>query len=161
MSLDATKPNDTTDMVSDTGAYQRETRAAVNTLEAAIAALGAITSFTEYNAAAGQTAIAIGAGLNDVSIETILITGVGLAAIQTITGARSGQIKIFVMGDANVSLVDNNSHLNGTFDLNQLPVGTSFGNYLKDVIALVNIDGDPSASDNGYWKEIFRTPSIE
>ena len=161
MSLDATKPSDTTDMVSDLGAIERETRAAVNALEASIGALGAVTTFTNYNAAAGQTTIAVGVGLNDVPIESILITGTGLAALQTVTGARSGQIKIFIMGDANVSLVDSNSRAGGTFDLNQLPVGSSFGNYLRDVIALLNIGGDPDAGNSGYWKEIFRTPSAE
>lgn len=162
MTLDATKPNDATDMVSELGDIGRETRAEVNALAASIAALGAVTTFTEYNAAAGQTTIAVGAGgLGDVPIESILVTGAGLAALQTITGARSGQIKIFVMGDANVSLVDNNSGLNGTFDLNVLPAGTPYGNYIKDVIALLNIDGDPDASDNGYWRELFRSPSVE
>jgi hypothetical protein len=148
-------------MVSDLGAYERETRAAVNALEAAVGALGVVTTFTNYNVSGGQTTIAIGVGLNDVPIESVLITGTGLAALQTITGARSGQIKIFIMGDANISLVDSGSRANGTFDLNQLPVGTSFGNYLRDVIALLNIDGDPDANNNGYWKEIFRTPSAE
>lgn len=161
MSLDATKPSDTTNMVSDLGVYERETRAAVNALEVVVGALGVATIFTNYNAAAGQTTIAIGAGLSGVSIESVLITGTGLAALQTVTGARSGQIKIFIMGDANISLVDSNSRANGTFDLNQLPAGSSFGNYLRDVIALLNIGGDPDAGNNGYWKEIFRTPSAE
>jgi len=161
MTLDATKPSDTGDMNSDLGTYERETRAAVNTLEAAIAAISPTSSFLEFVCSAGQTTIVVGSGgLGDVPIETILITGSGAAAVQTITGGRSGQIKIFIMGDANISLVDSDSHLNGTIDLNQLPAGGSFGNYLGDVLWVVNIDGDPVAGDNGYWKEINRAPSV-
>ena len=144
-------------MVSGLAARDREERAYMNTLETAMALLGAVASFTQYECTAGQTSIPVSAaGLASLFIEVVSITGAGAAAIAEITGGTAGQIKIFVMGDTDVTFVRDPTKMS----LNQPATLSTYGGYTGDVIAFVNIGGNPATSTNGYWLEIFRTPKV-
>ena len=152
MTLDASKPADT-NLVSELPAYQRETRAAVNILEDAIALLGAVATVTRLQVTAGQTTIVIGTDLTAIAYEVVFISGTGIAALTDITGGSEGQMKFFIFLDANVSFVRDLTKI----ALNQPAVVTSFGNHTGDVLCLVNVGGNGSTVD-GYWKEVFRAP---
>ena len=154
MTLDATKPADT-NLVSEMGTYERETRAAVNALEALLADVGAVASMTRYTCTGGQTTIAVGGstGLTEIPIELVLIGGTGAAAIEEITGGTEGQIKIFVMLNAYVHFVKDTTKI----ALNQPDSAPNYGGYTGDILALANVNGNGSTVD-GYWTELFRTP---
>jgi len=158
MTLDVSKPSDTGNLVSELAGYQRETRTAVNSLEAAIATLGAISVQTTLNLSAGTTSIDIPTHLSAVPIEVINITGDGASDLASLTGGSKGQIKIFVLGDTDIAFDNSATKANGTFFLNQPAVATSFGNAENDIIAMVNVDGD-GATNNGYWQELYRNTS--
>jgi len=154
MTLDATKPADT-DLVSSLGTYERETRAAINTLEDAIALLGAVAAVTRLQVTGGQTTIVVGTDLTAIAYEVVLISGSGLANLTDITGGSEGQMKFFIMLDANVAFMRDVTKI----ALNQPAVIASYGNHLGDVLCLVNINGNGSTV-NGYWKELFRAPIV-
>lgn len=158
MTIDATKPADS-DLISTLGLRGREEREAINALESAIAALGAVATVTRYVCSAGQTTIPVGVtgGLSNLKWELVLISGGGAAAIQNLTGGTEGQMKIFIMLDANVTFVRDATKM----DLNQPAVVADFGGYAGDVIAFANENGNPATSTNGFWKELFRTPSAK
>jgi hypothetical protein len=94
-------------------------------------------------------------------IEVVTIDAIGLSNIATIQNGVHGQIKIFVFGDNNISIVDGAKGITGNFYLNQLPVGSSFDAAIDDVLALVNINGDGGATTHGYWKELWRQISVK
>lgn len=153
MALDATKPKDT-DLVSQLAAYHRETRLYINNLESLINALSGGAIYMNYNCSPGQTVLTVGGvGLGDVPIESVFITGTGGAGIVTISGARTGQIKIFRMGDANVTFADTDNIV-----LNQPAHASPYGGTVGDVLALVNHGGDPGTLTDGVWHELWRTP---
>jgi hypothetical protein len=152
MTLNASKPADT-DLVSTLGMYERETRAALNVLEAAMALLGAVATVSRVECTGGQTTLVIGTDLTAIPYEVVLISGTGLAALTDITSGTEGQMKFFIMLDSNVSFVRDVSKI----ALNQPAVVTSYGNNTGDVICLSNINGNGSTI-NGYWKELFRAP---
>ena len=155
MTLDATKPTDT-NLVSELPGYQRETRAAVNSLEALLAAAGSVASVTRYVCTGGQTTIAVGgtSGLSELPLELVLISGTGVAAITDITGGTEGQMKFFLFLDTNVTFVRDVSKI----ALNQPATVLTFGGYAGDILALSNINGNPGTPIDGYWNELFRTP---
>lgn len=160
MTLDITKPSDAQNLVSELGYYIRETRIGVNALESALGLAGVIASQTDYICASGQTAIAVGTGISAAPIEFVNISGVGAAVLENLTDGTKGQMKYFYFDDANISFRDSTSLINGTFRLNQVPAGGVFGNYLGNIIAFVNIGGDGGVSQQGFWREIFRTLSV-
>jgi len=155
MTLNALLPADT-DLVSSLAEYERETMAGVNSLEALIAALGAVAAVTRYVCVGGQTTIPVGgaSGLSEVSMELVLLSGTGVAAITDITGGTEGQMKFFLMLDTNVSFVRDVTKI----ALNQPASIAQFGGYLGDILALSNINGAPATPLDGYWNELFRTP---
>jgi hypothetical protein len=153
MPLDASKPADT-DLVSQLAGYQRETRAYVNSIETVLNLLSGAAVSTSYNCAVGQSDLPVGnPGLGDIPIEMVFITGTGVAVVDTISGARNGQIKIFRLGDANISFA-----LGGNFILNQPIAAPPYGGTIGDMIALVNYGGNPNTSADGVWYELWRTP---
>ena len=153
MPLDAGEPKDT-DLVSELALRERETRAYINSLETLLALLSGVSVSTEYNCGAGQSDLPVGnPGLGDIPIEMVFITGTGAAQVDTISGAREGQIKIFRLGDANVTFA-----LGGNLVLNQPGAAPPYGGTIGDIIALVNKDGDPATVTDGSWYELWRTP---
>jgi len=154
MSLDTSKPTDQV-VASELPSYIRENRVAINEL---ISGITEVTN-TELLVSAGDNALVIGTDLVDISIETILISGLGASTIEQIRGGTQGQVKIFIFQGNNVSFKDG-SKSDGQIYLNQLPVGSIFAAQQDDVIALINIDGDGS-SEYGYWKELWRQESVK
>jgi len=151
MTLDVSRPFDT-EFVSQLPLFIRETRVEVNTIGA-----GGATAQTNLTIGAGVTSLSVGTDLSVVGLETIVVTGTGIAALETILGGSDGQIKIFIFQDTNVDLVNWNVHdTSGKFLLNHLPVGVNFTPKQDDVIALRNVSGD-GAADHGYWLELYRT----
>lgn len=154
MSLDDTLPTDNTTTLAEYAALLRDTREEVNTLAAAIAALGgAVASVSTLICGSGKTQIVVGTDVGDITLETVFITGSAAVDIDEIVQGRAGQIKIFVFGDTNVTF----SNANDKIDLNCV------GDYVSatgDIIGLVNVDGDPATSENGYWKEVFRNLAV-
>ena len=153
MSLDVNKPEDQVN-VNELASYIRENRGAINALS-----VGGSVAQTDLTIAAGQTSLTVGTDLSAVGLETIVVTGSGVATIATILGGTDGQVKIFIFQDANVSLADGTKSA-GKMYLNHLPALSNFSPQQDDVIALRNVGGD-GASVYGYWKELFRTLSVK
>ena len=154
MSLDTNKPEDQV-LVSQLAAYIRENRAEINSISA-----GGAVAQTDLAVSAGQKSLSVGTELSAAGLETIIVTGGGVAALETILGATDGQVKVFIFQDANVDLVDGNVKINGRFYLNQLPAASNFEAQQDDVLALRNVGGD-GASVYGYWKELYRALSVK
>jgi hypothetical protein len=151
--MDALKPTNYED-VSALSAYIREVRAAVNALS-----VGSGVGTTGLNIVAGTTSLSIGTDLGRYGVDLVRFTADVAVSIDTILGGISGQIKIFVALDNNISLVDGLAS-GGHLYLNQLPALSNFAMLAGDVIALVNIDGDGSAI-TGYWRELFRQTALK
>lgn len=116
----------------------------VNSLWAQNAATTWISSYLALELAAGATSIAA----TDVPIEVIGLTGAAAISLSSITGGRSGMIKIIIADDANITVIHGTDIvLAGAVDL---PLAQN------DIIALVNRDGDPTTLANGTWRELFR-----
>lgn len=154
MSLDETLPSDINTTLAEYAALLRETRAEVNDLISAVALLGGSVSVgTTLNLDTGTTQIVVGTDISDVAMETISLTATAAVVIDEICGGRAGQVKFFVFGDGNVTFTNNAAKIN----LNRV------GDYIStsgDVVGLINIGGDPTTSENGYWKEFLSTLAI-
>ena len=153
MTLNVNEPIDQR-AASELPGYIRENRVEINTLAA-----GGAVAQTNLTVSAGMVSLAIGTELSAVGLETIFVTGSGVAALATILGGTDGQIKVFIFNDANVDLVDGVKS-GGAFYLNHLPALSNFAPQQGDVIALRNIGGD-GASVYGYWKELYRTIAVK
>ena len=154
MTLDTTKPTDQVN-VADIPQYIREDRVEINSLVS-----GSGVAQTDLSVSAGETSLTVGTDLSAAGFETVVVTGAGVAALETILGGTDGQVKILIFSDANVDLVDGNAKGDGKFYLNHLPAGSNFEPQEDDVIALRNVGGD-GASVYGYWMELFRTLSVK
>ena len=154
MALDTTKPADSA-LVSALAAYVRANRLAINTNETSIAA-GSALVYTILNVGAGAVAMDIDDDLSAAMLEMVLLTGTGAADIAEIVGGTAGQVKIFLMGDANIRFERDLTKI----ALNQSVAETYYGAVQYDVIAFVNIGGDPVGAVNGVWWELFRTPRV-
>lgn len=154
MVLDITKPTDQV-LVAEIPSYIRENRVAIN----AFASGEAEYTVTNLIVSAGTTTLVIGTDLTNIDMEIVLISGLGAATIQNITGGTAGQIKILVFQDNDISLLDG-AKADGKFYLNQLPALSTFNANQDDSIALVNVGGNGS-SNNGYWKEFSRQLSVK
>lgn len=151
--MDATKPTDQ-EFGSAYAAYLRETRLAVNALSA-----GTGVGSTTLNMALGTTLLDVGVDLGMFGIDLVRCTADVAVSVDTIIHGVSGQIKIFVALDNNVSFVDGIA-AGGHLYLNQLPALSSFSMQAGDVLAIVNIGGDGSVV-TGYWREIFRQAALK
>lgn len=154
MALDTTKPADSI-LLSELAAFIRANRVAINTNETSIAA-GSALVYTILNVSGGATVMDIDTDLSAAMLEMVYLTGSGAADIAEITGGTAGQVKIFMLGDANVRFERDLTKI----ALNQSDAETYYGGVQYDVIAFVNIGGDPVAPDNGIWWELFRTPRV-
>jgi hypothetical protein len=153
MSLDVSEPIDQR-LVSQIPKYIRQNRAAINALVS-----GAGFGTTALGVAGGTTSLTVGVDLLAVGHEVVIVTGVGVATLETIVGGTNGQIKTFIFQDSNVDLKDG-VKANGKFYLNHLPALSDFTPDSDDVLELINVDGD-GAAVHGYWKESYRTYSVK
>jgi len=132
----------------------------IRTLAAAInnLAAGIITVTTELTVTAGDNSLQVGVDLSELGVELILIQGSGAAVLRYIYGGSEGQIKIFYHLDGDISYLDG-AQSGGQIYLNQ-PALTELNCLEGDIVALINVGGDGD-SDNGYWKELWRTLSVK
>ena len=154
MALDTTQPADSV-LVSAIAAYIRANRLAINTNETSISA-GSALVYTDLNVSGGTTTLDIDTNLSAAMLEMISISGSGAADIAEITGGTAGQVKIFIMEDGNIRFERDLTKI----ALNQSEAETYFGGTQYDVIAFVNLGGDPAVPTNGVWWELFRTPRV-
>ena len=154
MALDATKPEDSA-LVSALPGWIRTLAAAINTNENNISA-GSALAVTELNLSGGTTAMAVGVDLSAAMIEMVLLTASGGCVLEEITGGTQGQVKMFRLGDANVEFEKDDTKIG----LNQVGAGTVYGGTTGDIIAFVNVGGDPSGPTNGVWWELFRLGKV-
>ena len=154
MALDTSRPRDQ-DPVSDLPSYIRENRVAI---EALVAGTG--IAQTNLSIAAATVSLVVGTDLSADGFESVVVTGLGVATVATITGGTDGQVKIFIFQDANIAFTDGNIRVNGVFFLNQLPAGGNFNATQDDILVVRNIGGD-GAGVEGYWKELYRVISVK
>jgi hypothetical protein len=155
MTLNVNEPTDQR-MVSELPGYIRASRVAINAVSVGS---GGIES-NEVEVAAGAISLSIGTELSDAGIESVILSGAGAAVLVTILGGDEGQIKIFVFQDANISFTDGLKAL-GAFYLNHLPALSDFAGQQDDVLALINVGGDGTSVNYGYWKELYRGVSVK
>jgi hypothetical protein len=156
MALNASLPSDTTSFVSDLGSIGRETRAALNALETVVNGISGSASVSEVALTAGQTVLIIGTDIGNVQLEVIYLSSDTTETLVNFTKGTNGQLKIIYFVDANVTI----EKLVTKFNLNSSGSFADFEGSAGDILALVNIDGDPTISENGYWQEAWRTPKI-
>jgi len=154
MTLDVSQPTDQV-LVSELPTYIRQDRVEINSVVSS-----SMMAQTDLTITVGMTSLTVGSNLSVAGYEIAVVTGTGVAVLQTILGGSDGQVKVFIFQDSNVSLLDGDAKELGKFYLNQLPAGANFSAQQDDIIALVNIGGD-GASVYGYWKELYRTISIK
>lgn len=154
MALDTTKPADS-DLISVLASYIRANRVAINTNETSIAA-GSALVYTNINISGGVTALDIDTDLSAAMLEMVRITASGASDIEEITGGTAGQVKIFHLGDGNIRFKRDLTKI----ALNQSEAEDYYGGVQYDVVAFVNIGGDPQVPANGVWWELFRTPRV-
>ena len=153
MTIDATKPTDQV-LVSELPGYIRANRTEINNLN-----LQGEYAVTTLPVASSKTELVVGTDLKNIDQEIVLISGVGSVTLQRITGGYDGQMKIFIFQDDDVSLVDGQKE-DGEFYLNQLPATSTYHSVQDDSLILVNVGGD-GTSEDGYWKEVNRQPSVK
>jgi len=155
MTLDATKPDDITNVIADLGAYIRETRAAINTLTTTVGALGAVATVTSVSIN-GATTLITGTNITDVPWETVLITAVGSETLNNMTGATEGQLKILVLLSGSLTITADDTK----FKLISTGPSDDFVMAAGDSLQVVNINGDGAGTD-GYWQEVGRSIMVD
>jgi hypothetical protein len=128
---------------------------AINDIEGGVPAVITVTTLTMT---AGGTTLFVGIDLSVSAVEVIILSATGPSVLQYIYNGTSGQIKIFMCADANVSFLDGIPS-GGRFYINQ-PALSQLDAEAHDVIAFVNIGGN-GGSLPGYWKELWRTLSVK
>jgi len=153
MTIDTSVPVGT-ELISNLDNRDREERLEINSLWAAVAALGwtsglVVSSIRSKEMSAGQTDLVVGTDVEDLPLELVMLTGAAAVDLENITGARSGSMKIFRFGDGNVTVKYDASKivLNGSQDLEAS---------LGDILWLFNSGGDPDAGTDGVWYELMR-----
>ncbi len=146
MVLNASRPNDGT-LYSEMDDYQRETREAVNDLGSTIS--GEVTGVQTINSVTTES-IEAGTQMH----ELYLING--SFTLSYINGANEGHIVwIKVRSGSSLTVKHSEAQTNGDIFLNGTGENLSMSGY--DMLALVNINGDQSAGNDGYWEELERS----
>lgn len=113
---------------------------------------------TDLVVAAGDTLITVGVELSDNWIEVVFISSAGEAELEHIRNGTSGQIKIFVAQDDEVSFLDG-IKADGHVYLNQVAL-TPLNMNQDDVLVLLNVGGD-GLTVHGYWIELLRNLTVK
>lgn len=142
MSLDVTKPSGTS-LISELDDYQRETRSAVNSLELLISS-GVFPIF--YSAITLDLSEPIG---NNYPVEVLAISSPVPIDLTHILSCQRGALKVLIFEDNDITVKYNASKivLAGAEDI-------TFN--LGDILVLINQEGDPDLSIDGYWREVAR-----
>jgi len=118
--------------------------------------LGGGLGMTTYNMTAGQTTLAARTDVKNTPIEVVFLGAVVAETLEMINNCLSGCVKILVATGSNVTVRRNDSYMKTKNPLADPDINLNTG----DVIAFTNIGGDPSASLNGTWLEIFRSLQV-
>ena len=147
MSLDATKPDSTT-FLSEFSELARETRAALNAIEAETGVANTTLTFAGVQ-------LNVGVDLSEALQEVVMLSGTG--ALTTMINGIEGMSKKFVCITENLSFIYNAAAtVGGVLRLNSFDDLTASAG---DSIEFVNIGGDALGND-GYWLETNRTLSV-
>jgi hypothetical protein len=122
------------------------------TVAAMVAIVSALGGATSYTMTAGQTALTVGVELTTSFLEVVFLSATGAEELQHINGSNSGDIKIFIMVNDNVTVVRNDSYIKTKNPL----LNPNFDMDTGDVIGLVNNGGVSGTATNGTWVELFR-----
>ena len=106
-------------------------------------------SYTAVNMGAGETILEVGVDLSNASLEVIGLTADVAVDLTQISDGFGGMLKIIRAGDSDVTVKHNASYISLSGDADY---ALESGN----ILGLINIGGDPSASINGIWYEVFR-----
>jgi hypothetical protein len=155
MTLNANEPTDQR-MVSELPYYIRRITAALN---AHLTTAGNDYTITELAIVPDTTTLYIDQDLTDIWIESVLITSGGPSTIENILYGRTGQIKMFMAANDEVSFRDG-VQSGGQIYLNQTPLLSVFSMQTNDILTLMNIDGD-GQSEPGYWTELWRVCAVK
>jgi hypothetical protein len=126
------------------------------TLMNTLNAFGEAGEVTSYSMTAGQTTLTVGVELSAVQIEVVFLAAVAAEELQRVNGANSGDIKIFIMTNDNVTIVRNDSYIKTKNPL----LGPNFPAAAGDVVALANNGGVAGTAAHGTWIEIFRALQV-
>lgn len=151
--LNVNEPSDQC-LVSELPYWIRLLSGAINNIES-----GSGSTVTSLSIPAGSYFLSVGIDLSYTLIEVIIAAGIGASSIQYIRGGTSGQLKIFIFQDSEISFVDGTKEY-GKLYLNQLPALSACTFNPGDAIALVNIGGNGS-TEYGYWSEVWRQASVK
>jgi len=117
------------------------------------------STYTAVNMTAGQTSLVTGTSINNVTNETLGMTADAAVNLTTMTLGASGNVKIIIALDDDITLIqDASSTTGGTLNLNS-PAGVDLEMQTGDIVGLVNIGGDGVIS-HGYWREMYRTLKV-
>lgn len=155
MTLNANEPTDQR-MVSELPYYIRQLTVAFNTH---LTTGGADYAATELAIPANTEVLNVNEELSDIWIESVLITSSGASTIDAIRYGRTGQIKMFIAINDEVTFQDGTQE-EGRIYLNQTPALSTFSMQTNDILTLMNIDGD-GETEHGYWKELWRVCAVK
>ena len=128
----------------------------LETLMGAINAFGDAGEVTNYTMTAGQTILQVGTELAATSLEVVFLSANAAEELQRIYGANSGNIKVFIMTNDNVTVVRNDSYIKTKNPL----LNPNFDMDTGDVIALANRGGIAGTGSYGIWVELFRSLQV-
>jgi len=104
----------------------------------------------------GQTVLTAGTDIKNTPIEVIFLGAAAAETLEMINGATDGNIKVLVATGNNVTVKRNDSYIK----TKNPTANPDFAMQTGDVLALVNVDGNPSSSLNGTWLELFRALQV-
>ncbi len=116
------------------------------------AAAGGVTT---YNMIAGQQRLRL-YGIDNECVRNSFLSASVADELLRIKGGGNGDIKVFIMGNDNVTVVRNDSYIKTKNPL----LNPNFPMSTGDVIGLVNNGGISGTTTYGTWIEIFRSLQV-
>lgn len=111
---------------------------------------------TTHAMTTGQTTLTVGTELKDTPIEVIFLSGIAAEILSMINGSRDGHIKIIVATNNNVTVARDDTYIKTKNPL----ANPNFAMQAGDILALVNVDGNPGAGLHGTWLELYRSLQV-
>ena len=152
VSVTTTSPPDN-ELVSKWPEYVRRVASLLDDIITSVSGLGIVDVPLDN----GDTLLEVGDTLGDVALEVVFLScDSGSADIDLISGGSNGQLKFFIIKTAGIKFSDDT---NTNIALNQT-YSDEFESAIHDVIAFVNVDGNPETLNNGTWREILRNLAV-
>ena len=150
VSVTLTSPPDD-ELVSKWPEYIRRVASLLDDIYTTISGL----AITDVALVDGQNILEVGNHLADVAVEIVFLScESGSADIEYISEGSNGQLKFFIINTTNIKLSnDSNISLNQTYS-------NEFESAIHDMIAFVNLDGNPDLGVDGTWREILRNLAV-